>query len=217
MEILFSNDGTPLVLRGSKFFGSTITGTKSIKEKSDDKFTFSGKEYISWGTENKYPDEAESIIEKTSVLKTGLNYKCRCCYGQGVVPVKVEGFDKNNSEIFTPISDKEILSYLRGFPFRNYHTSAFRDLIKFGNCFPILVFNNAGDKIVRVQIENARHCRMSLDKTKLLVFGDFANNSPGDPKYVALYDMLDEQDPMYDLMFRKDIGKLKESAIAFPR
>lgn len=217
MEILFSNDGTPLVLRGSKFFGSTITGTKSIKEKSDDKFTFSGKEYISWGTENKYPDEAESIIEKTSVLKTGLNYKCRCCYGQGVVPVKVEGFDKNNSEIFTPISDKEILSYLRGFPFRNYHTSAFRDLIKFGNCFPILVFNNAGDKIVRVQIENARHCRMSLDKTKLLVFGDFANNSHGDPKYVALYDMLDEQDPMYDLMFRKDIGKLKESAIAFPR
>ena len=218
MEILFSNDGTPLLYKGSRMFGSTIAATnKTINEKNDDTFVYNNKEYAAWGGNNRYPDDAEAIIEKTSVLKTGLNYKCRCCYGQGVIPVQVQGFDQQNNEIFTPVTDKELLAYLRGLPFRNYHTAAFRDLIKFGNCFPVFVFNNEGNKIVRVQMENARHCRISTDKTKMLLFGDFANTTPSDQKNVAVYDMLDEQDPMYDLQWRKDTGKLKTAAIAFPR
>lgn len=218
MEILFSKDGTPLVYKGANFFGSTMTSTiKNINEKTEDVFSYKGKEYVAWGSNNRYPDDAEQIIETTSVLKTGLNYKSRCCYGQGVVPVQVEGFDENNNEIFKPVTDKEMLAYLRGLTFRNYHTAAFRDLIKFGNCFPVLVFNNAGDKIVRVQIENARHCRISTDKTKLLVYGDFANNAPSDGNVVAVYDMLDEQDPTYDLLWRRDTKKLTGLPVAFPR
>lgn len=216
MEILFDNNGEPKMFRGRTVTGSTVS-QKKVQERLDDVFTFKGRDYATWGDENHYPDDADSVIRSTSVLQTGLNYKARCCYGQGVVPVRVTGFDENNNERFSPVSDGDVLSYLRGYPFRNYHTSAFRDIIKFGNAFPLLVFNNAGDRIVRVQTINARHCRISVDKTKLLVYGDFKNTMPSD-KDTVVYDMLDENDPFYDLEWRRDTGKLENvTALAFPR
>ena len=216
MEILFDKKGEPKVFRGKTVFGST-TSVKPVKERLGEYFSFDKRDYATWGDTNCFPDDAERTIRATSVLQTGLNYKARCCYGQGVVPVKVSGFDANNNEIFEPVQDRDILNYLRGLAFRNYHTAAFRDLIKFGNAFPLLVFNNAGDKIVRVQILNARHCRISVDKTKLLVYGDFKHTYPAEDETVV-YDMLNEDDPFYDLQWRRDTGKLKGvKAIAFPR
>lgn len=216
MEILFDKKGEPKMFQGSGIFGSTNT-VKTVQERLDDRFTFLKREYATWGDTNCFPDDAEKTIRSTSVLQTGLNYKARCCYGQGVVPVKVAGFDESNNEIFEPVQDRDVLNYLRGLSFRNFHTAAFRDLIKFGNAFPLLVFNNAGDKIVRAQILNARHCRISVDKTKLLVFGDFKNSAPTE-KETQVYEMLDETDPLYDLQWRRDTGKLKGlKAIAFPR
>ncbi len=216
MEILFDKKGEPKMFQGSGIFGSTNT-VKTVQERLDDRFSFRKREYATWGDTNCFPDDAEKTIRSTSVLQTGLNYKARCCYGQGVVPVKVAGFDESNNEIFEPVQDRDVLNYLRGLSFRNFHTAAFRDLIKFGNAFPLLVFNNAGDKIVRAQILNARHCRISVDKTKLLVFGDFKNSAPTE-KETQVYEMLDEADPLYDLQWRCDTGKLKGlKAIAFPR
>lgn len=217
MEILFDKKGEPKVFRGSALFGSTLTASGSVQERVDNRFSFRKREYAAWGGSNCFPDEAERTIRSTSVLQTGLNYKVRCCYGQGVVPVQVAGFDEDNNEIFTPVRDRDILGYLRGLPFRNYHTAAFRDLTKFGNAFPLLVFNNAGDRIVRVDTLNARHCRISIDKTRLLVFGDFQNSDPVE-KETVVYDMLDETDPFHDLRRRRDTGKLKGvGVLAFPR
>lgn len=216
MEILFNKKGDPLMFLGSSLYGSTTT-VKTVQERTDDRFTFREREYVSWGDTNCFPDDAEQTIRSTSVLQTGLNYKVRCCYGQGVVPVQVGGFDEQNNEIFTPVRDREVLGFLRGLPFRNYHAAAFRDLIKFGNAFPLLVFNNAGDRIVRVQIVNARHCRISVDKTRLLVYGDFRNSVPTE-KETLVYDMLNEDDPFYDLEHRRKTGRLEGvGAIAFPR
>lgn len=217
MEILFDKKGEPKMLQGENVFGSTLSKSKEVQERVDDRFTFNKVEYASWGDNNHFPDDAEKTIRSTSVLQTGLNYKVRCCYGQGVVPVKVSGFDNNNNEIFEPVRDRDILSYLRGKVFRDYHTAAFRDLTKFGNAFPLLVFNNAGDRIVRVQSLNARHCRISIDKKKLLVYGDFKNSTPTKENTVV-YNLLDENDPMVDLQWRRELGKLENvNAIAFPR
>lgn len=214
MDIIFNNEGTPLTISGKTVFGSTIT--RQLSERLDDTFFFHGTEYAAWGCSNCYPDEAERVIEITSVLKTALNYKSRCCYGQGVMPVQVVGYDGGGNEILHPVNDGNLLAYLRGFTFRNFHTAAFRDLIKFGNTFPLLVFDNEGKSIVRVDTLNARHCRISLDKRKLLVFGDFKNSSPTHDKTIV-YDMLSEQDPLFDLLHRRDTGTLKSAAVAFPR
>lgn len=215
-ERIYNKNGIPLLSVGNKAFISTTgSNIKTVKEKTDNTFSYKEKKYIEWGDANNYPDEAEKTIVKTGVLQTGLNYKSRCCYGQGVMPVKVDGFDEKGNEIITIINDAEILNYLRGYAFRNYHTTAFRDLIKFANCFPLFVFNQDFTKILRVDIINARHCRLSEDKKKLLVFGGFSDGlSPDDTTVV--YDVLDEADPFLDLTNRKLTGQIKNH-LAFPR
>lgn len=216
MDILFDKTGSPKLFQGVGVFGSTVTQSKVVLEATSDTFTFDGVDYVSWGESNMYPDDAERTIRGTSVLQTGLNYKVRCCYGQGVVPVRVEGYDANGNDVISPVEDASLMKYFRGWSFRNYHSGVLRDVIKFGNAFPLLVFNKEGNKIVRVDVLNARHCRISVDKKKLLVYGDFANSSP-DKANTVVYDLLDEADPFFDLEWRKDTGKLSGAAIAFPR
>ena len=128
MDILFNKAGDPLVFYGKSVFGSTTT-KNTVKETVEETFSFREREYAVWGDTNCFPDDAEKTIRATSVLQTGLNYKARCCYGQGVVPVRVTGFDQGNNEIFEPVRDTEVLHHLRGLSVRNFHTASFGDLI----------------------------------------------------------------------------------------
>ena len=215
MDIVFNNSGTPLLFLGNKSYGQTVQCTQQVKEHLLSTFVHNHIEYACWGDDNRYPERANDIIGKTGVLSTGLNYKCRCCYGQGVLPAKLTGTDENSKAIYEPVNNREVLNYLRGYSFRNYHTTAFRDLIKLGNCFPVFVFDQTGEKILRVDSINARHCRLSTDKTKLVLFGNFAQTYPDDSAPVLL--VLDENAPALHLQILKEQGKLKGSYIAFPR
>jgi hypothetical protein len=49
--------------------------------------------------------------------------------------------------------------------------------MQFYYCFPLLVPNHEGNKIIRIEAINARHCQLCEDKIKLLVFGGFAERS----------------------------------------
>jgi hypothetical protein len=223
--VLIGNNGIPAMRVTSHTIFNTIgsdapADAKKTKETSttpESTFPYSGKDYVYWGGNNRFPDDAELLVHDTGVLQTALNFKARCCYGQGVIPVIKLGFDENFKEKFKPLNDVDALDFIDGYTFQNYHTSSFRDLTKFGNCFPLLVPNNKGDKIVRIDALNARHCRMSKDKTKLLVYGDFCNNTPGSTtKDVVVYDMLDETDPQFHLDALKATGKFTKP-MAFPR
>ena len=214
MEIVFNNTGMPLLFLGNKFYGQTVTSEK-VKEEPVSRFMHKDVEYAYWGNTNRYPEEALDIIGKTGVLSTGLNYKCRCCYGQGVLPMVVAGMEEDCTTKYEPMNNREVLNYLRGYSFRNYHTNAFRDLIKLGNCFPVFVFDQTGEKIVRVNVVNARHCRLSIDKTKLVLFGNFAQTLPDADAPVL--DVLDENDPALHLQILKAQGKLGSRSVAFPR
>lgn len=153
MEITFNKKGTPLLFLGRVSYGSTVKKV-SVNEEIFEKFSFNDVEYACWGSSNRYPEEALDVIGKTGVLSTGLNYKCRCCYGQGVLPATLTGLDEQNKEIYTPVNRPEVLNFLRGYTFRSYHTAAFRDLIKLGNCFPVFVFSADGSRILRTEAAN---------------------------------------------------------------
>jgi len=211
MDIIFNKEGTPLLFQSNKTYGQTLTTRKDVKEEVNSTFSHNNVEYAYWGNNNRYPEDALNIIGKTGVLSTALNYKCRCCFGQGVLPTKLTGVDNT----YEPLNDKEVLNYLRGYSFREYLSSAFRDIIKLGNCFPVFVFNQTGKKILAVKIVNGRHCRISLDKTKLILFGNFALSLPD--KDAQVIQLLDENDPALHLQILKAQGKLKGQCVAFPR
>jgi len=215
MDVVFNNLGTPLLFLGNKSYGETVKPAEQVREEQVSVFVHNNVEYAYWGNNNRYPEQANDIIGKTGVLSTGLNYKCRCCYGQGVLPMTLTGVEEDGKPCYQPVNNKEVLNYIRGFSFRNYHTTAFRDLIKLGNCFPVFIFDRTGEKILRVNALNARHCRLSTDKTKLVLFGNFALTFPDDTAPVL--DVLDESDPALHLQILKAQGKLNGRCIAFPR
>jgi hypothetical protein len=214
MEILFNKEGDPLLFCGKGVVGAS-KATNPPAETPKEKFTVHGKEFVSWGPGNNYPDEAVRTIGSTGVLSTGIGFKARTSFGQGVVPMDVVGYDENG-EVLRVCQNKEVQKYFRSKPFIDYMSEAFRDIFKFGNCFPILFFNQDGSKIVSLQILNARHCRVSKDKKYLLYFPDFDERQPTD-KDSTVYPMLDEHDPFLDLQTRKVLGKLNGQPIAFPR
>ena len=72
---------------------------------------------------------------------------------------------------------------------------------------------------MRIDALNARHCRLSKDKTKLLVYGGFSKNyiPSSDEKNCIIYEMLDETDPQLHLeILKSKTGKLTKP-IAYPR
>ena len=214
MEITFNKQGTPLLFLGKASFGSTVKKT-AVNEEIFERFSFEEVEYACWGSANRWPEEALEVIGKTGVLSTGLNYKCRCCYGQGVIPVNLTGLDEQNREQYAPVNRPEVLNFLRGYTFRSYHTNAFRDLIKLGNCFPVFVFSADGNRILRTEAVNARHCRISIDKSKVLLFGEFNRRFPDNTAKVI--PMLNEADPFTHLQVLKEQGRLRGGCVAFPR
>ena len=218
MNIIFNKSGKPVVMSGKNVFAVTVTDVTVDKKNEKPKETFRVKdiEFVNWGPNNRYPDEAVRIIGSTGVLSTAIGFKARTSFGQGVIPMDVTGYDDNGNMELRPCQDKNIQLYFRDYEFRHYMSEAFRDLFKFGNCFPIFYFNEDGTKIVRVIIRNARHCRVSRDKKWLCVFPNFDDCSPTESNS-ELIRMLDEDSPSVDLELMREKGELKGKPIAFPR
>ena len=215
MDILFNNEGDPMLFCGKGVYGFT-KNTEPVPEKPKETFTVKERDFVSWGPGNRYPDEAVRTIGSTGVLSTGIGFKARTSFGQGVVPMDVAGYDDNGDQRLIPCRDEEVQKYFRSWQFINYASSAFRDLFKFGNCFPVLYFNRDASKIVNVIVYNARHCRVSKDKRWLLAFPNFDEKMPTDQDS-EVFPMLDEYDPFTDLQRMKLAGKLKGQPVAFPR
>ena len=220
-DILYNKEGDPMMVSGRTYLAvssSNVSKRTNSKEKSEDikdTFKIGEQEFVSWGASNAKPDELNKIIKETGVLKTGLSYKSRVCYGQGVIPVTVKGYDDAQNEMFEIVNNQEVINFINGYQFRRYLTNAFKDLFKFGNSYPVLVFNREYNKILRVDSFNALHCRISKDKTSILNFGDFATSNPSTENSQVI-PMLDEDDPFGHLEWMRSFGKIK-AAVAFPR
>lgn len=217
MNILWNHkNGLPLALTSDRLFAQTSPVSKT-NEEPHDTFSVNGREYVCWGSANRYPDEAVRVIGRTGVLSTAVGFKARTSFGQGVVAYRFAGYDENGEEKLSPIDDIEVCEYLNSYKFIRYADRAFRDLFKFGNAFPIYYFSEKGE-IVNIIARNARHCRISRDKKYLCVFPDFDKHEPSSTKDCEIIPMLDEDDPFLDLMKRKATGRINfNKPLAFPR
>lgn len=216
VNILFGKNGTPLAISGLRIFASSIP-SKSVNEDPRRSFFVGDKEFVSWGDSNQRPDSQVRIIGSAGVLSTAVGFKARTSYGQGVVAQQFAGYDESGEEILKPYPDPSVRLFLESYQFLHYADSAFRDLFKFGNAFPLFFFNAKGE-IVNIITRNARHCRISRDKKYLLVYPNFDEGEPSDPKDCDIIPMLDEDDPFTDLLTRKAAGTIDFSKpIAYPR
>jgi hypothetical protein len=217
-NLVFNNAGVPLVGFGTKsgmYINTTGAPTekpKKVAEPTDndpDKTIIGNIEIADWGAGNRFPTDADAIINSVSVLNAGLKFIRNFTLGQGIFPVTVEGYDDDGNEVLKPIADVKMRNFAKSRLVRRYLEKATRDYLKFGPAFVQLLPNTTGDQIVGINTINAKYCRLSRASAdgvieKCIVSGKWPD-TPGDKEF-SIVDALDEYDPQADLMRRK-IGK----------
>lgn len=174
MEILFNNEGTPLMLNSTYFFGDTINAALDDLKKRDILAPFdvsrlntelvpgTDKYVMRWGKNNLFPLEAGDIISSTSVLNTGLKFIRELTIGQGLYACEVTGVDGKGNEQLQPIKDERIQDLLDSTMVRRYLELVSRDYFKFGNSAVQMMPNMNGDKIAALAPINAMYYRYTL-------------------------------------------------------
>lgn len=231
MDILYSKNGTPLIISCSSAFMQT-TGAPGIlkeqKKKADqtvntspdqDFFSVSNIKMLMWGKNNDFPQWANDIITSTSVLNSGLKFIRNFTCGQGIYACKIEGYDDDGNEMLAPYGDTELQHFLLSRKARRYLEKAARDYFKFGSSAIQFIPNETGDKIVGLNPVNAFFWRLSerdkMGKETCIVSGRFPE-SPTKGDYNA-YPVLMEYDPELDYDIMKFEGKTKESFMMIVR
>lgn len=215
VNLLFSEDGTPLMAYGRSFFATTTGAPEKVKsstqtEKVEDVFRVGSYECASWDVNNDFPAVAAGLIGKTGVLSTGLRFLHRVVMGQGVFPCRVKGYDDKGNELLEVINEPGIINLLQSRTIRRYLSNAYRDILKFGIAYPQLIPNADGSQLVGINAINALHCRLTKPKNGVIehciVSGEFPDLS--DSKNIEVYPVLDNYDPFADLERMRYAGKI---------
>ena len=213
MEVLYDKAGSPLLAYGSSAYIKSV-GVTAASSSRDPQPTIPVKPFdftqqvddyqlSPWGTNNKFPQDADDLITKIGVLNTGLRFVRNVIIGQGIFPCTVEGYDDDGNEVLKVIDNPEIRRFCGSRMVRRYMEKATRDFLKFGPAFPELIPNADGSKIVGINSINAMHCRYTAANAQgeienCLVYGKWPNIPSGKTEYKAI-PVLSDYDPEEDL------------------
>ena len=110
MDILFNNEGTPLMMQSSAIFSESTGRPDNYEVKKRDilapfeslRTTYTewkGHRLLEWGEHNDFPLKAAKVVSETSVLNTGLRFLRNLTLGQGLFACRVEGYDEKGNEV----------------------------------------------------------------------------------------------------------------------
>lgn len=226
MDILFNQEGFPLLMQSTYVFGET-SGLPS--NRADERlkvlmpYDLNENSYIDidgvrvrpWGAGNDFPQVAEREIAGTSVLNTGLKFLRNLTLGQGIYPCRVKGFDDNGNELLEPVTDSRVQQFVASRQVRRYMEKVLRDYLKFGNGAVQFVPSAAGNSFAGVSPVNALFRRYSeLDaygSCRCIVSGYWPQRP--DAGQYSKWEVLSEFDPEMHLEVLKFAGKMKNGFI----
>lgn len=213
MEVLYDHAGNPQLAYGnSAYVKSTGVSAASSSRSASPTTPARPLDYAQmvdsyqlspWGTNNKFPQDADDLINKIGVLNTGLRFIRNVIIGQGIFPCTVEGFDDNGNEVLKVIENPEIRRFCGSRMVRRYMEKATRDFLKFGPAFPELIPSADGSKMVGINSVNAMHCRFTAANSmgeieNCLVYGKWPTMPSSKSDYNVI-PVLSEYDPEEDL------------------
>jgi hypothetical protein len=223
-EVIFNNQGVPLMAFGSSHFmqttGAPVKPPKIAEPKiyNPDKVSVGNLEISSWGVSNNFPSIADEVINKVGVLNAGLKFTRNFTIGQGIFPVRVTGYTDKGDEKLEMVDDPKLRAFANSRLVRRYLEKALRDFLKFGAAFVQLIPNADGSNLVGLQTINARYSRLTVaDKYGVINNCVVSGYWPDTPSEVdaQVYDVLDEYDPYADLQRRKFGGKIKGKSFIY--
>ncbi len=220
MNVCFNKKDIPLLAVGERIMvvtkgGPTLTSASPAEDISP--IIMGESKIVRWGDQNNYPSIAEAYIRKSTVLNSGLRYKWMATIAQGIYAANQTGIDANGNDILTVVPDIQLQRSLRDRKVFNYMLDAYRDIFKFGICFPELIFSADGSKVDGINIINARFCRLTNDK-QYVAYSEYweGTTTIANSENTKFIPILDHYDPLADLNRLKMAGKTKGKSYIYP-
>lgn len=155
-------------------------------------------EYVPWGGDNMLPYHVQTMIGKNMVTSQCQQFNSLVCYAQGL-----QFYNRGTEERAT---DTDIRSFcLRNALHLQFWEQA-TDMKYYFFSVLSITLSRDGQKIVQLRHQDACHCRFApRDKQGRSPYVIIANWRKGTPQRARVLPLLDEVDPLGDLMVR--LGK----------
>ena len=169
-----------------KIFDETVSEPQPLK--------ISTRGFVPWGEDNKRPNFILEKMGKDETLNSNLFFNVLAGYGAGFTFKTKDG-----SEV-----DDNIRKFFKRNANVKYWLEQFTDLKHFFWSVCVILISRDGTKITNIKHKEAKFCRFeSCDpKTGIVEHVFFANWDDLDEKQIEKIPLLDEDDPIGDLMVR---------------
>lgn len=128
-----------------------------------------------WGEDNRFPQRIEQQLAYCGIAKSGLDWKARTLYGNGIIPGTITGVQDDGTEIFTPLSrsNKVVYQFLENRRMFRFFIEYLQDWTWYGNCFPEIILSDDTKSItglVHQESCDSRYQQMNDDGEVASVF-----------------------------------------------
>lgn len=220
MDILYNNEGVPLMMHSDIAFYDTKLDKQTADERrrvlfpyDDTRHDFievAGQRVLSWGRDNLFPWHAAETVRNTTVLNTGLRFLRNLTMGQGIFACKVKGYNDKGDEILQPVEDSAYQRFVGSRMVRRYMEKTLRDFLKVGISAVHFVPNAAGNKIIGLNTINSQYFRFTepldaLGSQNCVVSGSWDLS----PSSYSILPLLSDYSPENHAELLSFMGKMK--------
>lgn len=153
--------------------------------------------YAPFGKDNLLPYDLIRKIQCSTVMSQNKFFNILTCYGQGPRLV-----DKNTGEEPT---EGDAADFIRHNALAKFFLEQITDLKTFYFSVAVVLLNRAGNRIVGIRHKEACYCRFEMAKKGKINHVLYANwRFTTNPKDIEVIPLLDDLDPLGDLMSRMD-------------
>ena len=196
-----NNVATSAVTVGNMF--SSPEEETILPVKADDGNTY---DVVAWGNDNQLPYDLKEKVEKNSVLSQDKFFNVLTCYGRGLEYMDIKS--RGQKEPW-PTKDVDVRQFLMRNNMKRFFAEQITDLKYYFFCVCVVIMSKDRQKIVRVVHKDACHVRFQkaddMGCVKNIFFANWKDND--NPKNVEVVPLLDEYDPLGDLLARTDKEK----------
>lgn len=160
-----------------------------------------GYSIVNYGANNNIPYRLTELVEKNSVMLQNKYFNLLTCYGRGLeyMDVATRGEKKQ-----LPTADKEICRFLLRNNIKKFFAEQIVDMKYFAFAVCVIILSRDRQRIVKIVHKDACNVRFEEPddggRVEHIFFADWDDNSQ--PENIEMIPLLDENDPVGDLMAR---------------
>ena len=158
---------------------------------------------MAWGADNQLPYQLKEMVERNSVMSQDKFFNVLTCYGRGLeyMDLATRGDKKP-----LPTRDTDVVRFLMRNNVKRFFAEQITDLKYYFFSVCVVVLTRDRQRIVRLVHKDACHIRFERadehGRIRHVLFADWKDNNS--PEHVEAVPLLDEYDPLGDLLARTD-------------